>query len=54
VYDLPLFIDVDCAFGGGWPINLSWHVPSYPGTSGPGMYSMKVNYIRVWANPAEQ
>jgi hypothetical protein len=54
VYDLPLFIDVDCAFGGGWPINLSWDVPSYPGTSGRGMYSMKVNYIRVWANPAEQ
>jgi hypothetical protein len=54
VYDLPLFIDVDTAFGGGWPVNLSWDVPSYPGTNGPGMYSLKINYIRVWANPAEQ
>jgi len=54
VYDLPLFIDIDCAFGGVWPINLSFNVPPYPGTNGPGMYSMKVCYVRVWANPAEQ
>ena len=54
VYDLPLFIDIDCAFGGGWSISLSWNVPPYPGTTGLGMYSMKVCYVRVWANPAEQ
>ena len=54
VYDLPMFVNADCAFGGGWPINLSFNVPPYPGTNGPGMYSMKINYIRVWANPAEQ
>lgn len=54
---LPMFVMVDFAFGGGWADQQNWGTdPGSPQNPRPYSNStnMRVQYVRVWDNPAMQ
>ena len=53
-FAMPLFVDLQAALGGYQPLDLSFAVPGYPGTNGPGGYFLKFAYVRVWGDPLKQ
>ena len=53
-FGMPMFVDLQAALGGYQPFDLSWSVPGYPGTNGPGGYFLKFAYVCVWGDPTKQ